>query len=678
LTPVGEPDSTVVFKYGGEEGIRQVEFLGAGTEQFLFSTKYQLYQGQFLGKEIKWGPRFYKEINDLIWMASQEQALVLSNSTAYLLDASGMLIDSLVTSHLLSQVAIAPSADRALIASWGRSIYAWDLDNTKQYEVYTAHDGSVSAVAFKEDGQQFVSADTRGELLLWEWGQSRPRRRIRLHQQAIRALRFQGTQVISIGEDFKLKLLHVPTWKEMATYIPFQEEQFLTILPNNYYSASNQRALFENAGFVLQDQIYPLQYIDPQLNRPQEVLRAMLYPNPLLNGVFQQAYEQRLKTLGIVHSDQLRIEIPRVELVGIERLPGITKHKKIELNVTALDLSWGLKSLTVEINNVPQFRFDCSPSKKYLRKKIEVDLARGQNRIEVYANNAKGVRSFPKSIDLQCLNGPSSPKLYLLAIGADQYVHPTLRPLEYPDQDAKKIAELFESGNHYFQDIHLRTLTGEQVTEANIFAAIDAFAQAQADDVLMLVYSGHGLLDKTSNLHLGTYDARFIQGELEQGLPFARLESRLSQLKPHRKLLMLDACFTGVPDQTLKGATEGENASSASADELTDKSPFPLMDPSVLSKQLFVDLSENNYGINVLASTGANAYSYEGSKWSGSVFIGYLIEGLKKGQADENGDGMIFLPELMLYLKREVKEETNGVQSPDWRSKNTLLKFQVW
>ena len=59
-------------------------------------------------------------------------------------------------------------------------------------------------------------------------------------------------------------------------------------------------------------------------------------------------------------------------------------------------------------------------------------------------------------------------------------------------------------------------------------------------------------------------------------------------------------------------------------------------------------------GRQLITAGGPDQQAMEGPEWGHSVFTYYLLEGLGKGLADENGDGIIPASELYGYLDTRV------------------------
>lgn len=65
----------------------------------------------------------------------------------------------------------------------------------------------------------------------------------------------------------------------------------------------------------------------------------------------------------------------------------------------------------------------------------------------------------------------------------------------------------------------------------------------------------------------------------------------------------------------------------------------------------------------ILTSSGANEISHEFDKYGHGIFTYYLLRGLT-GEADLDGDKLVSVDEVSLYLKKTVRKATNGAQNP--------------
>ena len=110
----------------------------------------------------------------------------------------------------------------------------------------------------------------------------------------------------------------------------------------------------------------------------------------------------------------------------------------------------------------------------------------------------------------------------------------------------------------------------------------------------------------------------------------------MKSVMPGRLVAIFDACHSGAAAESLQvGRTEG----------------------------LVRDLLSDDCGVVVLCSSLGSEYSLEASVTKGGVFTFGLLEGLK-GEADLNGDGFVFIDEVVLDAAVRVKQLTGGIQNP--------------
>jgi len=116
----------------------------------------------------------------------------------------------------------------------------------------------------------------------------------------------------------------------------------------------------------------------------------------------------------------------------------------------------------------------------------------------------------------------------------------------------------------------------------------------------------------------------------------------MDRSRSKRQVLILDCCHSGSFAQGSKAMT-GESVGTKSAFEGT------------------------GYGRVVLTATDATQYAWEGDQVIGdaqnSVFTLYLLQGLRTGEADSDGDGKITLDELYDYVYDKVVSVT-PMQTP--------------
>jgi uncharacterized caspase-like protein len=153
----------------------------------------------------------------------------------------------------------------------------------------------------------------------------------------------------------------------------------------------------------------------------------------------------------------------------------------------------------------------------------------------------------------------------------------------------------------------------------------------QPDDLLLLFFSGHGVKDESRELYFATCNTRKDQrGELikSTAVPASFVRSCLKRCKSKRQVVILDCCFSG-----------------AFADLLAkDDGDVDL--ESLLGTE----------GGVVLTSSSSLQYSFEQKGSDLSIYTRYLVEGIRTGAADQDGDGAVSVDELHQFASKKVQE----------------------
>jgi uncharacterized caspase-like protein len=170
-------------------------------------------------------------------------------------------------------------------------------------------------------------------------------------------------------------------------------------------------------------------------------------------------------------------------------------------------------------------------------------------------------------------------------------------------------------------------------------------------DIAVVFFSGHGDRDETGGFYLLPSDVDRSQPLLVSGVADSLVKAALAAM-PGRILLLLDACHAGT--------IGGDNRKAAIA--LTD--------------DIVRDLSTDDYGVVVMASSMGREYSLENVSAQSGNFTLALIEGLQ-GKADFNADGSIYFNELDTYVSDRVKELSRGRQHPVTAKPATIRSFPL-
>lgn len=231
---------------------------------------------------------------------------------------------------------------------------------------------------------------------------------------------------------------------------------------------------------------------------------------------------------------------------------------------------------------------------------------------------------------------------FALVIGCNEYQDSTLPRLKTPSGDIQDLAALIknpEIGN--FNNVV--TLLNKPFSTVSLEIA-RLFANKNKDDLLLLYFSGHGVLDEQGRLYFAMQDTlRNLLSGSAISANFVLDEMNNSRSK--RQLLILDCCHSGAFSRGTKSA----------------------IGQKVITNSTF---KGDSYGRAVLTATDATQYAWEGNRIVGtienSLFTHYLLDGLRTGNADLDGDGKITSDELYRYTHKRVTNSTEKQKPQFW------------
>ncbi len=171
-------------------------------------------------------------------------------------------------------------------------------------------------------------------------------------------------------------------------------------------------------------------------------------------------------------------------------------------------------------------------------------------------------------------------------------------------------------------------------TNAQILREMVAFLKNRSrDDLLLLYYSGHGIVDDAGRLFLAACDTdKDLLAATAVSSSF--LKEELDRSRSKRQVLILDCCHSGAFLRGAKGAA------------------------LALTQNTF-----EGYGRAVLTASDSVQYALEGDQalegLTLSLFTHFLAEGLETGDADLGDDGLVELDEWFDYAYRKVRDHTD-------------------
>lgn len=478
----------------------------------------------------------------------------------------------------------------------------------------------------------------------------------------------------------EFQIIDPKTGKALLTLVG-EDENYIFKTLDNYYKVSKNG--FDLVTFRIGKNAYPFEQFDLKFNRPDIVLKAMNSENPELIKVYESAYLKRLKKMGLDESHfSKELHLPTVQILNKSEIPLVTQTDKIQLKIEGEDSKYKLNRLQVWINDVPVYGIKAmtvDPTSK-ITKEIELELIEGVNKIQVAVLNEKGAESLKKTIDVD-FQGKKEKHLYLVAIGTSKYKDDRFN-LNYAAKDAKDLVALYGDSKN-FTKVHTLSLTDEEVTMGNL-DKVRAFLQnAKVNDEVILFIAGHGVLDEKFDYYYGTHDIDFLN-PAGKGLEYSKLEALLDNIKPIKKLLIMDTCHSGEID---KDEVVKMNQNVDTEDEVGDVA-FRAVGIDIANKDkgvstskvmntLFQDLRRGS-GATVISSAGGVEFAMESDEWKNGLFTYCMLMGIRSGKADLNNDGKIHLSELQYYVIDRVSKLSQGKQVPNTRMANISNDYVIW
>ncbi|WP_339381387.1 GUN4 domain-containing protein, partial [Brasilonema sp. UFV-L1] len=225
-----------------------------------------------------------------------------------------------------------------------------------------------------------------------------------------------------------------------------------------------------------------------------------------------------------------------------------------------------------------------------------------------------------------------------LLIGVSEY-EPGLNPLAgaVMDVDAmQRVLQHPDMGNFAASDITVLKNPQRQAMEEAIETL---FFNRQKDDLVLLYFSGHGIKDDIGRLYLATSNTRKnTKGELVRTTAVAAsmIHNLMENRGSRRQVIILDCCFSGAFAEGMRAKDDGS---------------LDIKNQLAETKK-----PQEVEGRAVLTSSTAMQYSFEQQGSDLSVYTRYLVEGIEKGAADTDNDGVISVDELHSYAREKVQE----------------------
>jgi len=568
------------------------------------------------------------------------------------------------------------------------SIPIYDIKDKKRKWWYTSYIDVIFDLDFSPNGKYLAAAGNNDKIMVWDTETRKAKQILHGHGTDVLAVSFiaDGKLLVTGGKDGTYKFWDVQKAELLATKIDdMSSNEYVIYTPDGYYYTTKKGT--DLIHFVDHNGFYSFDQFDLQYNRPDIVLERLGFVSQKQVSVLKKAYEKRVKKMGFNPEDFLRkmeFNAPEIDITSEIEPFKTLETPQLKINYKANDKLYLLSRLKISVNGVPVYGAkgkDLGKQKlRSITSSIDLNLNKGVNRIDIKVVNNKGVESLSKKIDViyKPIN-EFKPNLYIISIGVSNFMQNEY-DLTYASKDAQDILNQLE-GSTGFANIYKYSFLNQNATKENILKIKEKLKNSKVDDMVLVFFASHGLLDDKMDYYLATHDVDFYNPSL-RGLLYDDLEGVLDGIPARKKLLIIDACHSGevdkdemiLADANMQNGvvkSRGFKAVKKKEEKIGIKSSFELM------KEMFTDLSKGT-GAAVISSAGGAEFAFESSEWKNGVFTYAVLEGLKTGNADKDKNGEIVVSELRDYVFDRVKELTNGQQNPTSRRENLEFDFRVW
>jgi uncharacterized caspase-like protein len=227
-----------------------------------------------------------------------------------------------------------------------------------------------------------------------------------------------------------------------------------------------------------------------------------------------------------------------------------------------------------------------------------------------------------------------------LIIASDDYQDPGLRLLRTPASDAQALAAVLEDPG--IGEFQVRTLLNQPAHEINL-AVEEFFAGRRPDDLLLLHFSCHGVKDEGGELYFATANTK-LRRLAATGVAAEFVNRRMNRSRSRRVVLLLDCCYAGAFER-------GQTARAGTG--------------------MAIEQQFGGRGRVVITASSAMEYAFENDRLSmqagrPSVFTSAVVQGLRTGKADWDGDGWVSVDELYDYVYDQVRAVTPNQTPSKW------------
>ncbi|WP_370001146.1 caspase family protein [Winogradskyella sp.] len=616
-----------------------------------------------------------------------DRNFVIGNSRLFLFDSGDInkldaklktYVYDIVTGQLITTIKDIQVSDvlpdgRLLYINWEEEdsygkFYLGKLENQKITEEFKYNSFGLGTYLY-DNSKDIIIGTLHNELLFWKPDEKTPFNSIKVSDKGINGLKLFGDKLYLLLWDGSIKVIDLNKFEEILNIEILEKNNIIKpvfFTPEGYFKAAKEN--IRSYHFVKGKDAFSLLTYELFLNRPDVILERLGFSNKTITNVYKDAYLKRLKRHNLnENSDYFSLKRPSIELLNRNEIKSITEEDALKLDIKK---SEAIETLYVYINGVPVHESN-SENRNVMS---QLQLNSGLNRISIIGVDKNGLESDPIAIEVNSTKEVEEPKIYYVGIGVSNYLDESMN-LRFADVDVRSISELLSE--KFKGRVEIDTLNNAKATKSNILSIKDKLKTTTVNDIVIVSFSGHGLVDEEKAFYFATHDIDF-NNPSEKGMSYDNIQSLLDDIPARKKILLIDACHSGELDVSTDSSTslastnvnsyipEGAKGSKGSKVRSTTsgKDSFELM------QTLFYDLDRGN-GSFVISAAGGKEFAFESDNWGNGVFTYSFLKAINElSRSSYPEDGKINISELKNYIYKNVTRLTNNQQKPTSRAEN--------
>lgn len=496
------------------------------------------------------------------------------------------------------------------------NIHIWSIIENRLLNIIIHHNDHVRTIEFSKDGKRLLTSSRDKTAAIFDLATGTLLRSFKGSIGALNNAKFSPNEkeIMTTSEDCSITIWDAMTGKAKYKLFALDTSDYLAVDGDFRYDGTEKarKTLFYTCGMepIVLDQIKDLSW-EPGLIGKINGYNTEPITAKKISEIKICNYSPEIENLGFNDSNYLFEITPRAG--GLGKVYVYVNDKIIKnLDSSELTCEAGKCLLKVTFTEVyPYF------------------VSGGENKVSAKATTREGNITSRGAlvINREKTKAIKSPDIYVVSIGISNYKGDNLK-LKYASKDAidfeaavnRSAQKLLNTdGRNHVHSYVFHTEPGSKnwPSKKAIQQRMDSIMiQAKADDILLIFFGGHGVLQggEKKNLYLLTSEASAYElngVESDVAISTEEINLWMQKVKANKQILILDACNSGQMVQNLKS--------------MITKRDVPA------DQQRALESLTDQTGMFILSASASGQSAYETSIYEQGLLTYSLLSGIKLG-----------------------------------------------